>query len=125
MLTRIFTILLFVTNFAMADFLLIPMDLNQTDHLKAYGIAYWILGKETNVEWLLNYRGGSFLIPQFSIFESECLLRGVYYETISSAQVNDVYATIADNNMDKILLEKAPKIAVSSMRNAVTLRLPR
>jgi len=112
MLTRIFTILLFVTNFAMADFLLIPMDLNQTDHLMAYGIAYWILGKETNVEWLLNYRGGSFLIPQFSIFENECLLRGVYYETISSAQVNDVYATIADNNMDKILLEKAPKIAV-------------
>jgi len=112
MLIRIFTILLFVTNIAMADYLLIPMDLNQTDHLKAYGIAYWILGKETNVEWLLNYRGGSFLIPQLSIFEKECRLRGVYYETVSAVQVNDVYATIADNNMDKILLEKAPKIAV-------------
>ena len=102
MLIRIFAILLFVTNLAMADYLLIPMDLNQTDHLKAYGIAYWILGKETNVEWLLNYRGGSFLIPQLSIFENECRLRGVYYETVSSVQVNDIYATIADNNMDKI-----------------------
>ncbi len=53
------------------------MDLNQTDHLKAYGIAYWILEKNTNVEWLLNYRGGSFLVPQISVFENECRLRGV------------------------------------------------
>ncbi len=129
MLTRIFIIILFITNFARADYLLIPMDLNQTDHLKAYGIAYWILGKDTNVEWLLNYRGGSFLVPQLSIFESECRLRGVYYESISAVQVNNIYATIADNNMDKILLEKAPKIAVYSpptsqpWDDAVTLAL--
>jgi hypothetical protein len=95
-----------------ADYLLIPMDLRQTDHLKAYGIAYWILEKNNNVEWLLNYRGGSFLIPQIAAFEDECRLRGVYYETLPASAVNQIYATIAENNMDKILLEKAPRIAV-------------
>jgi len=95
-----------------ADFLLIPMDLSQTDHLKAYGIAYWILEKNTNVEWLLNYRGGSFLFPQNPLFADECRLRGVYFENVSAAQVNAIYATINDNNMDKVLLEKAPRIAV-------------
>jgi len=109
---RIIFLVLFFINLVRAEYILIPMDLNQTDHLKAYGIAYWILGKDTNVEWLLNYRGGSFLVPRISVFENECRLRGVYYETISTVGVNGVYATITDNNMDKILLEKAPKIAV-------------
>jgi hypothetical protein len=105
------------------------MDLKQTDHLKSYGIAYWILERNVNVEWLLNYRGGSFLFPQSSIFESECRLRGIYYETISSVQVNSIYATIEENNMEKVLLEKAPKIAVYTPPNsqpwddAVTLAL--
>ena len=88
------------------------MDLKQTDHLKSYGIAYWILEQNVNVEWLLNYRGGSFLFPYSTSFENECRLRGVIYETISSVQVNSIYATIEENNMEKVLLEKAPKIAV-------------
>jgi hypothetical protein len=109
---RIVLLIFIVFSLVRADYLLIPMDLKQTDHLKAYGIAYWILAKDTNVEWLLNFRGGSFLVPQNTYFENECRLRGVYYELISSVQVNEVYATITDNNMDKILLEKAPQIAV-------------
>ncbi len=123
----IFVILLF--NILPAQFILIPMDLKQTDHLKSYGIAYWILEKDVNVEWLLNYRGGSFLFPQSSTFENECRLRGIYYETISSVQVNSIYATIEENNMEKVLLEKAPKIAVYTPPNsqpwddAVTLAL--
>ena len=123
----IFVILLF--NILPAQFILIPMDLKQTDHLKSYGIAYWILEKNVNVEWLLNYRGGSFLFPQSSTFESECRLRGINYETISSVQVNSIYATIEENNMEKVLLEKAPKIAVYTPPNsqpwddAVTLAL--
>jgi hypothetical protein len=105
------------------------MDLKQTDHLKSYGIAYWILEKNVNVEWLLNFRGGSFLFPYSSVFENECRLRGVYYETVSAVQVNDFYATIEENNMEKVLLEKAPKIAVYTPPNsqpwddAVTLAL--
>lgn len=123
----IFVILLF--NILRAQFILIPMDLKQTDHLKSYGIAYWILERNVNIEWLLNYRGGSFLFPQSLIFESECRLRGIYYETISSVQVNSIYATIEENNMEKVLLEKAPKIAVYTPPNsqpwddAVTLAL--
>jgi hypothetical protein len=105
------------------------MDLKQTDHLKSYGIAYWILEQNINVEWLLNYRGGSFLFSHSSTFEGECRLRGIYYETISSVSVNDIYATIEENNMEKVLLEKAPNIAVYTPPNsqpwddAVTLAL--
>jgi hypothetical protein len=94
------------------------MDIKQTDHLKSYGIAYWILEKNVNVEWLLNYRGGSFLFPHSSAFESECRLRGIFYEIISSVQVNGIYATIEENNMEKVLLEKAPKIAVYTPPNS-------
>jgi hypothetical protein len=112
MIARIITILFLIIACLKADYLIIPMDLKQTDHLKAYGIAYWILKKNTNVEWLLNFRGGSFLIPQSSIIENECRLRGVYYESVSASEVNEIYTTIAENNMDKILLEKAPNIAV-------------
>jgi hypothetical protein len=105
------------------------MDLKQTDHLKSYGIAYWILQKNVNVEWLLNYRGGSFLFSGSSNFENECRLRGVYYENVSPVQVNEIYATIEENNMEKVLLEKAPRIAVYTPPNsqpwddAVTLAL--
>ena len=109
--------------------MLIPMDLTQNDHLKAYGVAYWILGKNTNVEWLLNYRGGSFLFPQTGVFENECHLRGVSYQIISAIQVNEIYKLIEENNMEKVLLEKAPRIAVYTPPNsqpwddAVTLAL--
>ncbi len=129
MMIRILIFILLLFNILQAQFILIPMDLKQTDHLKSYGIAYWILEQNVNIEWLLNYRGGSFLFPQSLIFESECRLRGIYYETISSVQVNSIYATIEENNMEKVLLEKAPKIAVYTPPNsqpwddAVTLAL--
>ncbi len=129
MMIRILIFIILLFNILQAQFILIPMDLKQTDHLKSYGIAYWILEQNVNIEWLLNYRGGSFLFPQSLIFESECRLRGIYYETISSVQVNSIYATIEENNMEKILLEKAPKIAVYTPPNsqpwddAVTLAL--
>ncbi len=114
---------------ARSQYVLIPMDFSQTDHLKAYGIAYWSLEKGVNVEWLLNYRGGSFLIRQFPGLEQECRIRGVAFETIDAAKVNEIYATIENENMERILLEKAPKIAVYTPPNkqpwddAVTLVL--
>ncbi len=109
--------------------ILIPMDLTQTDHLKAYGIAYWSLKKGVPVEWLLNYRGGSFLINNFAGLTQEMRLRGVRFEEVSAAQVLQIYATIEENNMDVVLLEKAAKIAVYSppdkqpWDDAVTLAL--
>ena len=109
--------------------ILIYMDLKQTDHLKAYGVAYWTLKQEINIEWLLNYRGGSFLVQSFSLLKQECQLRGVTYEEIDAIEVNNIYSTIEENNMEKILLEKAPKIAVYTPPNsqpwddAVTLAL--
>ena len=129
MIIRILVFIIILFNILQAQFILIPMDLKQTDHLKSYGIAYWILEQNINVEWLLNYRGGSFLFPHSSTFESECLLRGIFYEKISSVQVNNIYASIEENNMEKVLLEKAPKIAVYTPPNsqpwddAVTLAL--
>lgn len=97
-----------------AQKILIPMDLKQTDHLKAYGIAYWTLTKGIEVDWLLNYRGGSFMMDGHNIIASECRIRGVYFEEISGASAAKIYAEIQedDNNMDVVRLEKAPKIAV-------------
>ncbi|MCX7983958.1 MAG: asparagine synthetase B [Bacteroidetes bacterium] len=94
--------------------LLIPMDLTQTNHLKAYGIAYWVLEKNGIVEWLLNYRGGSFLTDYSSVLASECRIRGVSFQILSAAEAAALTADIQreDNNMDAIRLEKAPKIAV-------------
>ena len=109
--------------------LLIPMDLTQTDHLKAYGIAYWTLQRGINVEWLLNFRGGSFLMPYFPELENVCLIRGVRSEKIDPVAVNQIYTTIEQENMERVLLEKAPQIAVYTPPNrqpwddAVTLAL--
>ena len=97
---------------ASADKLLIPMDLEQTDHLKAYGIAYWALQHNIQVEWLLNYRGGSFLVDNADAIAQECRLRDVSFTSISSAQTARIYAEIEEGNMDRIRLEKAPRIAV-------------
>ncbi|RLD13960.1 asparagine synthetase B [candidate division KSB1 bacterium] len=105
-------LLFMLVNGVWAQYILIPMDLSQTDHLKAYGIAYWVLKQGINVEWLLNYRGGSFLFTDTKGFRDECSLRGVRYELKNAAQVNQIYAEIENNNMDRVLLEKAPKIAV-------------
>lgn len=94
--------------------LLIPMDGSQSDHLKAYGIAYWTLQNEVPIEWLLNYRGGSFLIDHFQTIEQECTVRGVTYQVIADGQAAAILAEIGDPevNMEVVKLEKAPKIAV-------------
>ena len=88
------------------------MDQAQKDHLKAYGTAYWILNENINVEWILNYRGGTFLIDSYPDVEQECRVRGVSYEVIGAEQILAVYNEVEVNNMDIVLLEKAPKIAI-------------
>lgn len=122
---------LFIQNNAIASYLLIPMDDRQQNHLKAYGIAYWVLQNEIEVDWLLNYRGGSFMIKYYQKFENELIIRGVGYEVISDAQSNNILADIASpsSNTDVMKLEKFPKIAVYSPKSkqpwddAVTLVL--
>ena len=105
------------------------MDKAQKDHLKAYGTAFWILGEQINVEWILNYRGGSFMIDSYAQVEKECRVRGVSYEIIDSEQTLAIYNEVEMNNMDVVLLEKSPKIAIYSPPNkqpwddAVTLAL--
>ena len=99
--------------------LLIPMDAHQTNHLKAYGIAYWTLENGLTIEWLLNYRGGSFLMPHLKTIEEELTIRGVKYEVLTDGQVNSIKNEIGNPavNMEIVQLEKAPKIAVYSPPN--------
>ena len=129
MILRILILLFIIGSSSVGQYVLIPMDLTQKDHLKAYGVAYWTLANGVNVDWLLNYRGGSFLIQSTTYLKQECQLRGVVFEEINSVDVNGIFATIEENNMEKILLEKAPKIAVYTPPNtqpwddAVTLAL--
>lgn len=107
----------FFSLFAQADWLLIPMDDGgQRDHLKAYGIAYWSLERSVEVQWLLNYRGGAFMIPHHSEIQRECTIRGVTFETLSDGEADGILAQIASPsvNMEAVKLEKAPKIAVYS-----------
>lgn len=116
---------------ARAAYILIPMDETQKNHLKAYGIAYWILQHDVEVYWLLNYRGGSYMFPHNKTFEDECVIRGVTYQVIADVQSTAILNEIADPqvNEDAIKLQKAPKIAVYSPKNkqpwddAVTLVL--
>jgi len=103
----------------------------QRNHLKAYGIAYWVLERDASIQWLLNYRGGSFLLDRYPEVEAECRIRGVDFEIISDAQAAGILTEIAqpEVNMDAVKLEKAPKIAVYSPSgkqpwdDAVTLAL--
>jgi hypothetical protein len=114
-----------------AAYILIPMDDTQSNHLKAYGIAYWTLEQEVEISWLLNYRGGSFMFPHHQKLEDECSIRGVKYELIADVQSTAILQEISrsDINMDEVKLQKAPKIAVYSPKNkqpwddAVTLTL--
>ena len=89
-------------------------DGEQKNHLKAYGIAFWILQNDIEVEWLLNYRGGSFLIKHYKTIEEECIIRGVTYEVIANVQAQKIKSEIADPevNQEIVKLEKSPKIAV-------------
>jgi len=105
-------ILLVCTALSQAQFLLIPMDNTQRDHLKAYGIAFSILQKGGVVEWLLNYRGGSFRTQSLEEIQRLCLLRGVTVEPISTSQSAEIDGEIEKANMEAVRLEKAPKIAV-------------
>ncbi|MBS1637254.1 MAG: asparagine synthetase B [Bacteroidetes bacterium] len=127
-------IIIFFLVFSLKGFcsyILIPMDETQKNHLKAYGIAYWSLKGELEIQWLLNYRGGSFMIPNSKAVSAECTVRGVSFETISDAQANAILMDIANPevNQDAVKLEKAPKIAVYSPKtkqpwdDAVTLVL--
>ncbi|MDW3645964.1 MAG: asparagine synthetase B [Bacteroidia bacterium] len=114
-----------------ADYLLVPMDYAQSEHLKAYGIAYWVLEYQVVVDWLLNYRGGSFAFKHSSVFEQELQIRGIAYERIGDSRYTEILAYITSDqvNMDAVKLEKAPEIAVYSPKNkqpwddAVTLAL--
>ncbi len=116
---------------AMANYIFIPMDEKQSNHLKAYGIAYWVLKMDTEVDWLLNYRGGSFMTKYHSKIQNELTVRGVSFEIISDAQANSIIAEIASPavNYDIMKLEKYPRIAVYSPKSkqpwddAVTLVL--
>lgn len=111
--------------------LLIAMDLKQSDHLKAYGIAFWVLQRNGEVDWLLNYRGGSFVTDYSEVLARECRIRGVSFETLGASESARMYADVQreDNNMDIIRLEKVPRIAVYVPPNfkpwddAVTLAL--
>lgn len=100
--------------FGRSSQILIPMDDSQNNHLKAYGIAYWMLEKDVVIEWLLNFRGGSFLTPHLVKIEEELIIRGVKYEIISDGQANSIKSEIANPevNQEIVQLEKAPKIAV-------------
>ena len=115
---HILTLLIFLSLFfyGRTAQILIPMDNTQTNHLKAYGIAYFVLENDVTIEWLLNYRGGAFLTPHLSRIEDELIIRGVSYEVLADGQVNAIKKEIAspEANMDVVQLEVAPKIAVYS-----------
>jgi hypothetical protein len=126
--------LLFAFLFALqarATQIIIPMDDGQTDHLKAYGLAYYCLENSITIDWLLNYRGGSFLLPHLRTLEEELLVRNIRYEILADGQVNQIRSLIAnpEENMEVVQLEKAPKIAVYTPKgkqpwdDAVTLVL--
>ncbi|WP_207430788.1 asparagine synthetase B [Sabulibacter ruber] len=133
-LPRIFILLaalLLLAPASWASYLLLPMDQNQKNHLKAYGVAYWALQRQVEVDWLLNYKGGAFAFKQANELENELVVRGISYQTISDAQYSQILNEIAapESNMDVMKLEKAPKIAVYSPKSkqpwddAVTLVL--
>lgn len=113
---KFFQVLFFclITSLSNATQILVPMDDSQSNHLKAYGVAFWSLEHEVVIDWLLNYRGGSFLMPHLQALEEELIVRGVKYEILADGQVNAIRNQIANPevNMEIVQLEKAPKIAV-------------
>ena len=128
----IFLLLLFTASIAKASYILVPMDdTTQQNHLKAYGITFWCLSKEYKASWLLNYRGGSFLLPDAQEIRKECQIRGVSFEILSDSEEESILNQIASpsQNMESVVLEKAPKIAVYTPKgkmpwdDAVTLVL--
>jgi hypothetical protein len=129
---KILIVFLLVSFSAKASFILLPMDEStQQNHLKAYGITYWCLDKKYKASWLLNYRGGSFLLPDAEEIRKECKIRGVSFEVLSDAETNTILDDISSpsQNMENVILEKAPKVAVYTPKgkqpwdDAVTLVL--
>nr|WP_159779197.1 asparagine synthetase B [Flavobacterium sp. 9AF] len=111
----LFIVFILFTFSANASFILLPMEAEgQQNHLKAYGITYWALDKSYKVSWLLNYRGGAFLLPDDGVIRKECQIRGVSFEILSDAAANSILEEISSpsQNMETVVLEKAPKIAV-------------
>lgn len=106
--------MLFWSFQSMASSILVPMDETQKNHLKAYGVSYWVLENNMIMEWLLNYRGGSFLLPHNKYIEEQLVIKGISYSVLPDAKVNQIKTQIANPevNMEVVQLEKAPKIAV-------------
>ena len=98
--------------------LLVPMDNAQANHLKAYGLTYWTLDQKLTAEWLLNYRSGSFLLPDRADVRREAALRGVTFEAVTAGRLAQIRQEIEESNMESVILEKAPRIAVYSPSNA-------
>nr|WP_294932824.1 asparagine synthetase B [uncultured Flavobacterium sp.] len=128
----LYIVLFLMSLSAKASFILLPMDeTTQQNHLKAYGITYWCLSKDYKASWLLNYRGGSFLLPDADEIRKECKIRGVSFEIFSDSEANSILDEISSpsQNMESVVLEKAPKIAVYTPKgkqpwdDAVTLVL--
>ena len=111
-------ILILIISFSAFAEILIPMDLTQTNHLKAYGVTFTALQKQFAVKWLLNYRGGSWIIPDSQEIEGLCNIRGVSYEIITGGEIAAISAEIEQENMDIVILEKEPTIAIYAPPNA-------
>jgi hypothetical protein len=110
-----YSLFIFYSLSVKASYILLPMDdASQKNHLKAYGITYWCLDKQYKASWLLNYRGGSFLLPDVVEIRKECQIRGVSFEILSDGEQESILQEISSpsQNMDAVILEKAPKIAV-------------
>lgn len=117
---RILTTLLLLLGAApvSAQNLLVPMDRNQQNHLKAYGLTFWTLTQGMRSEWLLNYRGGSFLVPDTENVRREAALRGVTIEPLAGADEAAIRGVIERSNMEAVILEKAPRVAIYTPPNA-------
>ncbi|CAN1574935.1 hypothetical protein MCERE19_03670 [Spirosomataceae bacterium] len=116
-----FIIFLTFTSRIFANQVFIPMDESQKNHLKAYGLAFWVLKNyDTEIDWLLNYRGGSFMFSASQSFINECVIRGISYDVISEAEAVGIIKLVKnpDVNMDAVKLQKAPKIAVYTPKSA-------
>ena len=122
-------IIIILFNIIFSNKILVPMDSEQSNHLKAYGLTFWVLENNINVDWILNYRGGSFMFDVNENIIQECIVRGIAHEVVTSNELIKIYSMIEENNMDIVLLEKAPTIAVYSppgnqpWDDAVTLAL--
>ena len=99
-----------------ASKIIIPMDDTQANHLKAYGITFWALENQIPAEWLLNYKGGSFLLPNLLEIQNQCIIRGVSHQIIADVQASTILDEIANPevNMESVKLEVAPRVAVYS-----------